>query len=110
MLASWSAYTLVMRRPAVRSSGVSFSSRKLRTSSRKAVSAADHCRSMGSPPLGRHIVNLVTQLAVIASAAPLVPGTILEREGGVNLEELFTSIAAARPCRDDLVYLQRRGS
>ena len=107
MLASWSAYTLVMRRPAVRSSGVSLSSRKLRTSSRKAVSAADHCRSMGSPVrFGRHIVNLVTQLAVIAVIAGLVPRTILDRRGGMNRDELFTSIVAARPGRDDIVYLR----
>jgi hypothetical protein len=28
----------------------------------------------------------------------------------MNREELFTSIAAARPGRDDIVYLERRGS
>ena len=28
----------------------------------------------------------------------------------MNLQELFTSIAAARPGRDDFVYLERRGS
>jgi hypothetical protein len=28
----------------------------------------------------------------------------------MNREELFTSIVAARPDRDDIVYLQRRGS
>ena len=87
MLASWSAYTLVMRRPAVRSSGVSFSSRKLRTSSRKAVSASDHCRSMGSPLLGEHIVNLVTQLEVIDAAStktPLLDGEELFGGGKFN--------------------------
>ena len=65
---------------------------------------------MGSPLLGRHIVNLVTQLEVIAGAEFRARGLLWTREGGVNREELLTSIAATRPGRDDTVYLERRGT
>ena len=60
--------------------------------------------------LGRHIVNLVTQLAAIAGLYPLAPRIMLKQaRAAMNREELFTSIEAACPGRDDIVYLERRG-